>query len=225
MGRLIFPLALGLFGVALLVGLGLWQVQRLAWKEGVLAAIEARLTAAPVALPDAPDPARDAWLAVAVAGRFTGEDLDVLTGLKRTGPGFRVIAAFATVDGRRILVDRGFVAEAARADARPAGAAEVTGNLHWPDETDRFTPPPDAARGIWFARDVPAMAAALGTEPVLLVQRAGSGAAAAFARPLPVDTAAIPNDHFGYAVTWFLLAAVWAGMTAYLVWRITPRRS
>jgi len=223
MRRLIFPLAVGLSGVVLLVGLGLWQLQRLAWKEGVLAAIEARLVAPPVALPPAPDPARDAWLAVAVAGRFTGEDLDVLTGLKRTGPGFRVIAAFATA-GRRILVDRGFVAEAARTEPRPAGAAEVTGNLHWPDETDRFTPPPDARRGIWFARDVAAMAAALGTEPVLVVQRAGTGAAASFGRPLPVDTAAIPNDHFGYAVTWFLLAAVWAGMTAYLVWRITPRR-
>lgn len=221
--RLVFPLLIGLAGVAMLAGLGVWQLQRLAWKEGLLAAIEARLAEPPAALPRAPDPLADQYRAVRLAGRFTGEDLDVLASRRREGPGFRVIAAFETDDGRRIMIDRGFIAEAQRAAPRPAGAAGVTGNLLWPEATDRFTPAPDPSRGIWFARDVAAMAAALATLPVLVVQRSGTGAAAAFALPQPVGTEGIPNDHRGYAITWFLLAAVWAGMTALLLWRITRR--
>lgn len=226
MSRLIAPLLFGILGVAVLIGLGVWQLQRLAWKEGILAEISARIAAPPGALPAAPDPEADRYRPVRVAGRFTGEELAVLASVKGLGPGFRIVAAFETEDGRRILVDRGFVPEGARAAPRPAGAAEVTGNLHWPEETDRFTPAPDAARGIWFARDLPAMAAALGTEPVLLVQRSGRGAAAAEGapRPMPLDSAGIPNDHLEYAITWFLLAAGWAGMTAALLWRISRQR-
>jgi surfeit locus 1 family protein len=98
----------------------------------------------------------------------------------------------------------------------------VTGNLHWPDEVDRFTPAADTARNIRFARDVPAMAAALGTEPVMIILRDTSEPAPAVA-PLPLDSAGIPNDHLGYAIQWFGLAAVWAGMTGWLLWRITRR--
>jgi surfeit locus 1 family protein len=98
--------------------------------------------------------------------------------------------------------------------------ARVVGTLHWPDETDSFTPPPDAARDIWFARDVPAMAAKLQTEPVLIVTREATGDGIT---PLPVGTQGIPNNHLNYAVTWFSLAAVWAGMTLLLLWRIRRR--
>jgi surfeit locus 1 family protein len=59
-------------GVAILVSLGVWQVQRLAWKEGVLAEIEARIAAAPVALPEAPDPEADRYLPVADGGAILG---------------------------------------------------------------------------------------------------------------------------------------------------------
>ncbi len=64
------------------------------------------------------------------------------------------------------------------------------------------------------------MAAKLGTEPLLIVasQPTGQGIA-----PVPVDTAGIPNDHWGYAIQWFLLATVWGVMTLYLLWRIRQR--
>jgi surfeit locus 1 family protein len=223
--RMILPLLFGLAGAAVLVALGVWQVQRLAWKEAILAGIEARLDAPPAALPDRPDPTRDRFLPVAVAGRFTGEGLDVLASRKQIGAGFRVIAAFETDGGRRILIDRGFVPDDARIAPGGAGsstAAPITiaGTLHWPDEVDRFTPPPDPATGLWFARDVPAMAAALDTEPVLVVARTPTGDGI---EPLPVDTAGIPNDHLEYAVTWFSLAVVWLGMTGLLLWRISRR--
>lgn len=218
--RIIFPILMGIAGCALLIGLGVWQVQRMHWKAGVLAQIETMIHAAPVALPAAPSEAGDEYRAVIVEGAFTGEFVELLAGQKGTSPGVRIIEAFATEDGRRILVDRGFLEDAARTAPRIGGAAQVTGNLLWPDDSDSFTPPPDPKTGLWFARDLPAMAAKLGTEPLLVVASAPTGDGIA---PVPVDTSTIPNDHWGYAIQWFSLAAVWGVMTLYLLWRIRQR--
>ena len=222
--RIIFPLLLGILGTAVLIGLGVWQLQRLQWKEGILAEIDARMASAPVALPAAPDPARDRFLPVTATGSITDEEIDVLVSLKGVGPGYRIISAFETDDGRRILLDRGFVRDDQKDTPRPpVSGVTITGNLHWPDEVDSFTPDADTDRNIWFARDVPAMAAALGTEPVMIILRTTSEPAPAVS-PLPMDSAGIPNDHLGYAIQWFGLAAVWAGMTGWLLWRIRRRQ-
>lgn len=218
--RLVTALLFGLVGAAILISLGLWQMQRLHWKEAILAEIDARIAAPPAALPARPDPEADRYRPVTVTGRFTGEVLRVLVSLKEVGPGLRIIEAFETEAGRRILIDRGFLPEADKTRSLTAGPATVTGNLHWPDEVDRFTPPPDPAAGLWFARDVGAMARALGTEATFLVAREPTGDGIT---PIPVDSSGIPNDHWGYAVQWFSLAAVWLGMTAYLLWRIRRR--
>lgn len=218
--RMILPFLFGLAGVAVLVALGVWQVQRLAQKEAYLAQIEARIGDAPVALPDSPDPVADRFLAVEAEGVFSGESLDVLVSRKQIGAGFRVIAVLEMLNGRRVLVDRGFVPDTARGVPHQATDVTVEGNLLWPDEVDGFTPEPDSERGIWFARDLPAMAEALSAEPVLIVARSETGDGI---EPLPVNTETIPNDHLNYAITWFLLAAVWAGMTALLLWRIRRR--
>lgn len=220
MRRMIFPLLLGLVGCAILIGLGVWQLQRMEWKAGVLAEIDAKIAAAPVALPAAPIAPDQKYLPVQVTGAFTGDFLEVLSGQKGGSPGVRIIEAFATTDGRRILIDRGFLEDVARAAPRHAGAAEVVGNLHWPQDADSFTPPPDEKSGMWFARDAVAMAAKLNTEPTFIVAREPTGDAIT---PMPVDSSSIPNDHWGYAITWFLLAATWAGMTGLLVWRIRQR--
>lgn len=224
MKRYLSAILLGAVGIAILLSLGAWQVRRLAWKAHVIAAIEAKIGADPVPLSSlaAPDPVADLYRPVAAGGQTTGEELLVLSGQKGQGAGFEVISVLETDGGRRILLDRGFVAEAARDAPRPPVALEVAGNLHWPQEADSFTPKPDAARGLWFARDVPAMAAALGTEPLMIVARAVDGDAQGIV-PVPVDTSHIPNDHLQYAITWFSLAAVWAGMTVFLLWRIRQR--
>jgi surfeit locus 1 family protein len=218
--RLVIPLMFGAIGVGILLGLGFWQLSRLAQKEAYLADLAARIDAAPVALPGAPDPVADKFLPVITTGTFTGEALSVLVSRKQIGAGVRIIEAFDTDTGRRILIDRGFVAEADRGADHTATATEVTGNLHWPEETDSFTPAPDAEAGLWFARDVTAMAQTLGTDPVLVVARSETGGGV---EPLAVDTSGTPNDHMEYAITWFSLAAVWAGMTALFVWRIRRR--
>jgi surfeit locus 1 family protein len=218
--RMIAPLIFGLVGAGILIGLGVWQLQRLTWKEAILADITARIAAAPVALPIEIDPVTDRYLPVTVNGAFTGEHVDVLVSRKEIGPGVRVIEVFVTDAGRRILVDRGFLREEARGVPRNAGAETVVGNLHWPQETDSYTPAPDAKTGLWFARDVTAMSQALNTESTFIVAREPTGDAI---EPMPVDTSGIPNDHLNYAITWFSLALVWLGMTAYLLWRIRRR--
>jgi len=220
MKRYLFPFLFGVVGVAVLVSLGVWQLQRLEWKEAILADIEDRISDAPAALPARPDPETHRYMPVSVQGRFDPAEIHVLVSLRDQGAGYRIIQPFET-GGRRILVDRGFV-PATEKNAPPAtGPAVVTGNLHWPDEVDGFTPEPDVDENIWFARDVPVLAGALDTEPVLVIAREIEGAQRG--EPLPVTATGIPNNHLGYAVQWFGLAIVWAGMTAFLLWRIHTR--
>lgn len=214
--RKIFPLLMGVVGVAILIGLCVWQVQRLQWKTAILAEIDARIVAAPVALPAAPDPEVDTFLPVTVIGRTVGTPIFVLTSAKDLGAGYRLISAFET-DGRRIMVDLGFVPLEALQNPPAPMDMTVTGNVHWPQEVDSWTPEPDPS-GIWFARDVAPMATALETEPVLVIARAVEAANATFI-PLPIDSTNVPNDHLGYAITWALLAVAWAIMSGFLVFR------
>ena len=219
MGRAAFLLIVGIGGAAILVSLGLWQVQRLAWKEGVLADIEDRIAADPVPLPDALDPARDAYLPVEVTGTLRPDYLQVLVSQKTIGAGYRIIRPMLHPEGD-ILIDLGFVTteDASGLKFEEGPPITIVGNLQWPQEIDSFTPDPDLERNIWFARDVGAMAEALDTRPILVVRRDAPQLGGPLS-PLPVDTSAIPNDHLQYAVTWFSLAAIWAGMSLYFIRR------
>jgi surfeit locus 1 family protein len=221
--RIISVAIFGLVGAAILVALGVWQVQRLTWKQGLIADIEARLAADPAPLPAQPDPVRDRLLRVAVTGRIGQRELDVLSSLKPWGAGYRVIVPMTLADERRVLVDLGYVPQDMKGpSARPAPVHgepdhppdQVTGLLLWPREIDSFTPEPDRGRNIWFARDVASMAAELDTEPVLVV--AQSHNLDEWPRPVPPG-AELPNRHLEYAITWFALAAVWVGMTVFLI--------
>ena len=220
--RIIFPLLFGLAGTCVLVYLGTWQLQRLDWKETVLAEIDARIGDEPVALPISPQEATDRFLPVAVEGRFLEGDLPVLASTREVGAMFRIIAPFETVEGRVILVDRGFVLDELKDKPRPAGEARLIGNLHWPDDKNSSTPEPDLAANVWFARDISEMANRLNAEPVLLVVRETSESGTGIT-PLPVDSSGIPNDHFEYAVTWYGLALVWVFMTGFLIYRLTRK--
>lgn len=216
MRRILFLLIFGIAGVAVLLSLGSWQVRRLAWKQEVLAEIEQRAAAVPVGLPVIPDPSADKYLPVEVDGMIESGEVHVLVSRKQVGAGYRIIAPLLLPDGRRILLDRGFVPTDQKQTPRMLGAVDVIGNLHWPQEIDSFTPDPDKSANIWFARDVSAMAAALQTEPILLVARSETDANVT---PLAIDMGGIPNDHLQYAITWFSLALIWAAMTAYFLWR------
>ena len=219
--RLLFPLAFGILGTGLLLSLCYWQVQRLDWKRTMLAEIDARISGVPVPLPEEPDPATDNYLPVVASGSTSRPELFVLTSRTGFGPGFRVVVPFET-GGRRVLLDRGFVPEAYRDRARHPGKIDVVGNLHWPRERDRFfTPEPEG--DLWFAREVPSMANELATEPVMIVAR-NTVPATPNVMFWPVQSDGIPNNHLNYAITWFLMAVAWTGMTIFWLRRIRNSR-
>ncbi|MFD1159320.1 SURF1 family protein [Roseovarius aestuarii] len=221
MRRILIPLIFGLAGAAMLISLGVWQVQRLAWKEGVLTGIETRIAAEPVLMPENPNPDADQYLPVRITGMLGQPPLRVLVSRKQIGAGYRLITTLST-DKRTILVDLGFIKVDQPIPAFTDAPVTVTGNLNWPDDRNSSTPENDVAGNIWFARDVDEMAGMLGAEPVLLVVR-NTSETDPVATPLPVDTAAIPNDHLSYAITWFSLAAIWLVMTGYFLWRTTRK--
>ena len=225
MRRLVFLLLFGLGGTAILISLGVWQLGRLEWKQSVLAQIENRISEATTALPMQPDVARDKYLPVAVRGYFETPEIHVLVSVKQRGAGYRIITPFVTSGGRRVMVDHGFVDIDAIEQYRiPVGEFDLAGNLHWPIETDGYTPEPDLAANIWFARDVDKMAKTLGTEPVLVVLRSSTPEISQIT-PIPVDTAGIPNDHLQYAATWFSLAFIWLAMSAFFLRRKPKQKS
>ncbi|ARO13921.1 surfeit locus 1 family protein [Ketogulonicigenium robustum] len=208
-----FSLIFGLGGFSILIGLGVWQMERLIWKEAILDEIGARIAAPPVALPENPDPSTDTRLSVHVEGELPGQQLFVFAPLD--GAGYRIIAVMVTDDQRRIMVDLGFVPQDRKTAPYVADEVTVTGNVHWPVEVDGFTPAPEG--DVWYARDVPAMAEALKTEPVLVIARSVSPALPPI--PAPITVEGIANNHFGYAMTWFTLAIIWVVMTGGFIWR------
>lgn len=225
------PLALTLatlVALAILLGLGAWQLQRLRWKEDLLARIAA-LEAAP-ARPLVPVLAGGGDLdfvrvRVTCAGLATAPFVE-LYAIREGQAGSRIISACATgaPSHPTVLVDRGFMADtiSARPPVDPANRTpmEVTGVLRLPDRPSLFTVRNDAAAGRWFSRDAAAMAAAL---------KAPAPAAAAFLMaetatnpelrslvPAPIP-AEISNRHLEYALTWFGLAAALVGVYAALL--------
>ena len=221
MKRVLFTV-FSLAGTAVLLWLGNWQLDRLAWKQTVLEQIDQRIAAPAVPVPLTPVPSADTYLPVFAEGRFGQEYIRVLVSQKRIGAGYRVISAFKT-EGRRILVDRGFIDLSMSSDMQADQAVVVQGNLHWPDEVDGFTPAPDLEKNIWFARDVRALSEALQTQPILIVASQISPPDQNI-KPLEIDSSAIPNDHLQYAVTWFSLAAIWIMMSAAFLWRSRKKK-
>ncbi len=216
--RMIAPLIFGIVGIAILVSLGTWQLRRLAWKEGVLAAIATKMNGPAVPVPEQPDRERDMYLHVSATGVMGEGEVHVLSSSPETGPGYRIIAPFTLNNGRRILLDRGNVPEGQKNATRPLESGTVEGNLLWMQEPPTF--PPDLKKNIWFNRDTEALAAALNTEPVLLVMAKTALEGAPVPEAVGVN---IPNNHLGYAATWFGFALVWLGMTLYLLFRINRK--
>lgn len=220
--RTMFILIIGLAGVAVLLSLGTWQVQRLAWKEGILAEIDAKIEGAPIAIPLSPNADAHKYQPVEITGRFLETRIRVLVSQKLIGAGYRIIQPLQTAD-RVILVDRGFVKIDQTEDLRN-DTATVMGNLHWPDEVDDYIPEPDLTRDIWFARDVQALAKALNADPILVIAREITPSSEKVS-PIPISSSGIPNDHLQYAITWFSLAAVWAGMSGLFLFGTRRRKS
>jgi len=207
---LVGPTLFAIFGFVLLVGLGTWQVQRLHWKEGLIAAREAAVTAPPIVLPRTLDEARaEEFRHVRIEGKFLPiRELRVHALSRDGGDGYHVVAPFALARGGIVLVDRGFVAAGAQ-PAPPPGAGAVTGLLRlYQGPPSWFTPDNRPALNEWFFIDPAAMAAAddlSGVLPFYVDEDAGPDP-----RQYPVGGQTpldLPNNHLQYAITWYALAA------------------
>lgn len=212
--------AVALALVAALISLGVWQVERLAWKQQLIASIDTRIHAAPVAAPG-PDQwptinaARDAYRRVEARGTFLHPQTSFVQAATERGGGFWVMTPLATDRGFTILVNRGFVPPAARADiakVQTPEPASVIGLLRITEPGGGFLRSNDPAAGRWYSRDVTAIAAAQKIEHVApyFIDAAANPDPAA----LPVGGLTVisfPNHHLGYALTWFTLAAMVIG--------------
>ena len=216
MRRFWFIVFIGFAGTACLLYLGKWQIDRLYWKLDVLKKIDQKIAAVPVLLPAEPSESVHKYLSVEISGQLLQESIRVLASKKRYGAGYRIIHVFRT-NGRRLLVDLGFVGLETDYDIDTSSDISLVGNLHWPDEVDNFTPEPDLENNIWFARDVERVASALQTEPILIILK-DSTLKDKNIKPMPIDTTHIPNDHLQYAITWFSLAIIWALMSCLFIW-------
>ncbi|MCY4447022.1 MAG: SURF1 family protein [Rhodobacteraceae bacterium] len=211
--RYIFPAVFAAVGVILFLNLGLWQLQRLEWKNSIIHQINHTIGDTPVPVPTEYTPEEHNYLPVKAKGLIRPETILYLTSIQFKGPGYRVISPFE-FDNRRILIDRGFVLTNNAKGLEIEADVELVGNLHWPKEVDLFTPEPEG--NLWFAREVEKMAKALGTEPLMIVVRTISSDHKAI-QPLAITSEGIPNNHLGYAIQWFALIIVWLILTGWWV--------
>ena len=209
-------------GLLVLLSLGIWQTKRLAWKEALLQNISYNLSSEPLFLPTVVKKSEDNYKMVKVEGLLEPRSIFVLTPVKGSGAGFRVISPLKLKDGNKILIDRGVIKEHDRARLETPGEQNlIIGYLFWPNETDYFTPDPNLERNIWFSRDLEKMASFLETQPILVVATENRLDPSLKMQDPTID---IPNNHLQYAITWFMMAILWFGMSAYFVYKMIKKK-
>lgn len=240
--RLIVPALVTVVGVAILIGLGVWQLERRAWKHALMATLDERLSAAPVALPPAADwpslqRAQAEFRRVTLTGTFLHDKEALVYALgsgSRGSPGglgYRVFTPLRLADGTLVEVDRGFVpddrkAPETRAEGQAAGPLTLAGILRWPETRPLFAPADETSKNLFFVRDPAVLAAAKGlgqggaVAPFYVMQEApqNPGGLPRVDRLQPN----LPDNHLQYALTWFALAIALAGV--FLTWAFGGRR-
>jgi surfeit locus 1 family protein len=231
-------LVLAIPAFIVLVGLGTWQVQRKAWKEGLIAALTERLAAPPTALPAAKDwqnldPASDEYRRVTFSAQFDNAAEALVYGAASafrpdvSGPGYWVFTPARLLDGSLVIVNRGFVPEdrrdpKLRSDGQISGAVKIAGAMRWPDPRHWFTPNDDAAHNLWFSRDPQAIAAAkaLGAVAPFFIEQETPVPPGGLPQPGKL-VVSLPDNHLQYAITWYGLAA--ALVVVFVIWAFSSR--
>ena len=222
-----------LAGVAILIGLGVWQLDRKVWKENLIATVTARLERAPENLPP-----RESWPQLVPAGneyarvKFPAEFLPDQEALVYTagsafrpdvqGAGYWVFAPARLAGGSIVLVNRGFVPPdrkdpAERGDGVPHGTVDVVGVMRWPEARGMFTPADDPKKNIWYLRDSKSIAdfKKWATAAPFYIDQEEPAPVGGWPKPGKLEVH-LPDDHLQYAITWFGLALALAGV--YVVW-------
>lgn len=223
-------LALG--ALAILIGLGTWQLQRLNWKNALSAKIEARIGQPPVSLDEVWDArqagADIAYMPVRVDGVFQHNRERHVYALHEGKYGWHVYTPLKMADGRLVFVNRGFVPErlkeASSRDPGPEGPVVVQGLVRVPPpETSIFTPKSDFERNRFFWRDFTNMVASVYNKtevsfaPFFIDQFGPRGAVEPDWPRAGVTRVKLPNRHLEYAITWYGLALTLVGVYGFFV--------
>lgn len=236
-GRVWPVLLAGLVLFSILVGLGTWQVQRLAWKENLIASVDARIKETPRPLAEierqfAETGDVDYWPASA-AGRFLNDRESHFLATWQGKAGFFVYTPLALADGRYVLVNRGFVPfDRKEASTRQQGQVEgeqsVTGLARNPlaEKPSSLVPDNDPVKNVFYWKDLPAMAGKAGLPADRLVPFFIDADKTQNPGGLPIGGVTLidfPNNHLQYAVTWYGLAAALVAVLG--AWLIKRRRA
>jgi surfeit locus 1 family protein len=225
---LLVPVLAIMILLALLVGLGLWQLERKAWKEALMATLEQRLAQPAGSLPDPGSGGgldQHDWefrrVRFTATLRHADEALVYTSGSPLrpdvSGPGYWVFAPAALAGGGGLVaVNRGFVPQgrqdaAARAQGQSAAPVEIVGVLRWPEPGSVFLQADDPARNTFFTRDHRAIAAAKQWGAVLpfYIEQEAPVPPGGLPKPGPLQVK-LRNEHLQYALTWFGLAGALA---------------
>jgi surfeit locus 1 family protein len=220
-------------GVVILIGLGVWQLDRKTWKENLITTINTRLGRTPEDLPP-----RSSWPQLREDGEefrrvaFPAEFLDGEEALVYTagsplrpdvrGLGYWVFAPARLAGGSIIIINRGFVPAdrkdpGTRAEGAPRGIVDIVGVLRWPEPRNFFTPADDPKNNVWFLRDSNSIATfkKWATAAPFYIDQEAPIPSGGWPKPGKLE-AHLPDDHLQYAITWFGLALALSGV--YVVW-------
>jgi surfeit locus 1 family protein len=203
-----------LLGLAVLLGLGGWQVQRLFWKQDLIDTVTAQIAEPPVTLPArVDDTAPWQYRRVSVRGVFLHDkEIHLIAHDSHGRLGYDIITPLVRNDAAgTVLVNRGWVPTdnldpATRSEGQLAGAVTINGLVRLPWRQGWFVPDNDPQANVWFWGDAAGMAAAAGVDaPSLFVD--ADATANPGGLPLGGQTrVSFRNDHLQYALTWFALA-------------------
>jgi surfeit locus 1 family protein len=236
-GRPWLTLLLGLVLFSVLVGLGTWQMQRLAWKDSLIAAVDARVKEQPRPLAEIEKQFTetgdvDYW-PVSTAGGFLNDRESHFLATWQGRAGFFVYVPLALPDGRYVLVNRGFVPfDRKDAATRPEGQVEgdqpVAGLARNPlaEKPSSLVPDNDPAKNVFYWKDLRAMAAKADLPTDRMVPFFIDAGPAPNPGGLPIGGVTLidfPNNHLQYALTWYGLAAALAAVLC--AWFIKRRRT
>jgi len=225
-----------LLAFAMFAALGVWQVQRMHWKHALIARVEARVHAAPVAVPDdarlndagaTGEGTRDLdYLRVRISGSYEAGATSLVRAATELGTGYWTMTPIRTAEGRQVWINRGFVPAGTRREAAaattPPGPVEVTGLLRPTEPGGSVLQSNQPAADRWYSRDVKALALVRGigaVAPAFIDAQVEQGAPVEGLRPVPGLTQVhFPDSHLSYALTWFAMAAM-SVMALIFVWR------
>lgn len=231
-----------LVGIALLLGLGTWQVMRLQWKERLIEARASAITANPISMSDieaAIEHGYDAdFYRVRMTGRYIHDETRYVYRPRGKRAGLQVVTPFLANSGFIVLVDRGFIDEAMLGSTQgwrmPQGEVTVTGvTRNRARDRNMFSPDADLSKNVWYWYDLPGIVASL---PPSVAESAGEPAPITSSVFVQIEPGGepgsekfpdqedlkveLPNNHLQYALTWYSLAIVLAVMS----WLFIRRR-